>query len=237
MRDQLRALARLSEIDASAGDIDQELKDIPARIADMRADVEKLEAMLQRERQELEDAERLGRQHEEQLGQSNEMLSRAKGKGAKARNAREVDAAEREMEAVRRTMREREEERGRLREAMNKSRATLEQHQLEIGELRAVIEEDERKARARLDELNAQRTQVLTGRDAIVAQLEKTLVRRYERIREKRGTAVVEVVDETCQGCQLRLPAQQANELRRSEEIHQCPQCNRILFYRSDLEG
>jgi predicted nucleic acid-binding Zn-ribbon protein len=64
MRDQLRALARLSEIDASAGDIDQELKDIPARIADMRADVEKLEAMLQRERQELEDAERLGRQHE-----------------------------------------------------------------------------------------------------------------------------------------------------------------------------
>jgi hypothetical protein len=165
------------------------------------------------------------------------MLSRAKGKGAKARNAREVDAAEREMEAVRRTMREREEERGRLREAMNKSRATLEQHQLEIGELRAVIEEDERKARARLDELNAQRTQVLTGRDAIVAQLEKTLVRRYERIREKRGTAVVEVVDETCQGCQLRLPAQQANELRRSEEIHQCPQCNRILFYRSDLEG
>ncbi len=236
MRDQLRALVKLSEIDASASDLDQELKDIPAHIEEMRADVDRLEAMLAHERQELEDAERLGRQHEEQLGTSNEMLSRAKAKGAKARNAREVEAAEREMEAVRRTVREREEEQGRLREVIQKARTRLEQHDKELAELRSVIEEDEKQARARLEELGAQRQQVLAGRDEVVASLDKVLVRRYERIREKRGTAVVEVVDGTCQGCQVQLPPQQFIELQRADEIQQCPQCVRILFHRSVLE-
>lgn len=236
MRDQLRALAKLSEVDDSARDIDQELKDIPARIAEMRGDVEKLEAMLGRERQELEEAERLGRQQEEQLGQSSEMLARAKAKGAKSRNAREVEAAEREMESVRRTMREREEEQGRLREVIKKSRETLEEHQKEVAELRGTIEEDEAKARARLEELQSQRRTVLVGRDELAAKLEKALVRRYERIREKRGTAVVEVIDGTCQGCQMQLPAQQVIELQRGEDIQQCPQCVRILFVRSLIE-
>jgi hypothetical protein len=236
MRDQLRALAKLSEVDDSARDIDQELKDIPARIAEMRGDVDKLEAMLARERQELEEAERLGRQQEGQLGQSSEMLARAKAKGAKSRNAREVDAAEREMESVRRTMREREEEQGRLREVIKKSRETLEQHQKEVAELRGTIEEDEAKARARIDELQNQRRTVLTGRDEIANKLEKALVRRYERIRERRGSAVVEVIDGTCQGCQMQLPPQQQIELQRGEDIQQCPQCVRILFVRSLVE-
>lgn len=236
MREQLRALAKLSEIDASASDLDQELKDIPAHIEEMRADVKRLEMMLEREQRELEEAEQLGRAQSEQVSSSNEQLSRAKAKGAKARNAREVEAAEREMDAVRRSMRDREGENKRLDEVVDKARAQLEQHQKELADLRAGVQEDEAKAQARVEELQIERSKVLTGRDEITAQLGKALLRRYERIRDKKGSAVAEVVEGTCMGCRMQLPPQQFIELQRGEELQQCPTCHRMLFVRTVLE-
>ena len=99
MRDQLRALAKLAEIDTSASDLDQELQQIPQRIEEMRGDVGRLEAMLERERSQLAEAESLKTSHQADTATRNESLARAKAKSAQARNAREAEMAEREIES------------------------------------------------------------------------------------------------------------------------------------------
>ena len=53
----------------------------------------------------------------------------------------------------------------------------------------------------------------------------------YESVREKRGTAVVEIKGGYCSACHVRMRPQAANELRRNDIIFQCESCKRILYF------
>jgi len=236
VRDQLRALAKLAEIDGSARELDQELREIPARVDGMRLDVQRLESLLAAERGQLAEAERLDRVHHEDLASRNDQLSKARGKTAKAKNAREAEAAEREVEAVRRGIRERDDEHLKLAEAIEKVKASLGEHEKEFENLKSLFREEETKAAGRIAELEVERGKVLQGRDAIVARLPRPIASRYQRIRDQRGVAVAEVVDGTCKGCRMQIPAQQYNVLRRGETIEQCAACQRIIFHRQVIE-
>ena len=50
-----------------------------------------------------------------------------------------------------------------------------------------------------------------------------------------RGVAVAEAREGRCQECHLMLRPQMSVELKRNEEIVQCPACNRILFYEAPV--
>jgi predicted nucleic acid-binding Zn-ribbon protein len=47
------------------------------------------------------------------------------------------------------------------------------------------------------------------------------------------GLAVIEVKDEICQGCNMNIPPQLFVELKKNEEIYNCPHCRRIIFYKN----
>jgi len=236
VRDQLRALEKLSVIDAAAREIDLELREIPARMDEMRGDIQRLEDLLSRERAHLGEAEKLLTSNDEEIARGAEMLGRSKAKAAKARNAREADAVERELEAVRRNIKEREGEKEKLLTAINAERETIGSHVEEFEKLKAVLAGEEEKARARIAELEADRSKVVVGRDEVTVKLQKTVLRRYEMIREKRGIGVVEVKDGICTGCRMQIPAQQFIELQRNESLEQCPHCQRIIFFRPGIE-
>jgi len=68
-------------------------------------------------------------------------------------------------------------------------------------------------------------------RQSIAANLARDLVSRYELIFSRRGgTAVVEVAGGICQGCFMNIPPQLGNEIIRSDKIHLCPSCQRIVY-------
>ena len=67
MKDQLRALVKLSRIDSQAREIDGQLQDIPARLAEQKGDVTRLAGLLARERDALEHARALKKSHEEEI--------------------------------------------------------------------------------------------------------------------------------------------------------------------------
>ena len=235
VREQLRALDKLSVIDAAARELDLELREIPVRMSEMRADVQRLEELLARERAHLADAEKLLASNDEEIARGNDMLGRSKAKAAKARNAREADAVERELEAVRRINKEREAEKEKLVAALDAERKTIEGHAGEFDKLQAVLAAEEEKSRARIAELEAERLKVVVGRDEITTKIEKPVLRRYEMIREKRGIGIVEVKDGICTGCRMAIPPQQFIVLQRAEAIEQCPHCQRIIFFGASI--
>ena len=68
-----------------------------------------------------------------------------------------------------------------------------------------------------------------TSRTHIASQLESFLLKRYEQLRQSKGTAVARVVDECCRSCRLAIPMQDQSDLRRGREIA-CKKCGRWLF-------
>jgi predicted nucleic acid-binding Zn-ribbon protein len=229
--EQLVALAKIAEIDAEALRADTELRDIPLRIDGLQSDVKKLSELLAAEKQQLVDADRLLTAQEEELSNQSQSLSRSKAKGARVRNTREADAVERELETIRRLMKEREVERDALREAIAKRRASLDKHEREFAELETYVGQERVKADTRLLELNQVRERILTGRGALATKIPADVLRRYELIRSKRqGLGVAAVHNSTCAGCFVVLAPQQVISIQRAEDFAQCPRCQRLLY-------
>ncbi len=235
MREQLVALASLAEIDAKARSYDVELEELPSRIDAMRSDVSLLETLLSKERAQLSEASDLKESRTAELKQRSDDLTRAKAKAAKARNLREMDAAEREVESARRGVRECEDEILSLEETAEKKSASLAEREKQFEEARALFAEEEQKVKERLAEVSAEREKVIAGRDDLAAKVPENMMRRYERVRKMRGVGLQLIRGSTCTGCRMALPPQVVIEAQRGNTLTQCPQCQVIVVHPSIL--
>lgn len=235
MRDQLRALIKLAEIDALARNVDDRLKGIPAELEERRSAVKALESLVERQRATIAEAERLLAAQDADIATRGEGLSKAKGKSAKAKTMREAEAAERELEAIRRSIKDGEVEKERLKEQVAQTTASLEAPVNTLAEQRAELELAEQASEAKLVELRNEREKIVVGRDEWARKIDKQFVRLYDRLRTKLVPAVCEVVAETCTGCRMQMPPQRYIQLQKGGEIMQCQMCNRIVYHRDTL--
>jgi len=236
LREELLALAKLAEMDDSARDIDAELKHIPQSLEELRENVQTLETMLSQEREQLAEAEQLKVQQSTELKERNEGLQRARKKAAQASSIREADAAEREIEANRRSMKEREDELGRIGQAIEAKTASLAEREKDFEEAKGVLQSKEESSKSRIAELEEKRAKMLNGRDDIAAKVPKLVVKRYERLKTGITNAVIVIKDGSCSGCRMALPPQLNIDLQRGNELHQCPHCRRIIIHQTVLD-
>ena len=236
MREELLALAKLAEMDDSARDIDAELKQIPQSLEELRDNVQTLETMLAHERQQLEEAEQLKVQQGTELKERNEGLQRARKKVAQASSIREADAGEREVEANRRSIKEREDELGRIGQAIEAKTASLAEREKDFEEAKSVLQSKEASSKIRIAELEEQRGKLLNGRDDLAARVPKPIIKRYERLKTGIANVVIIIKDGTCTACRMALPPQLTIELQRANELHQCPHCRRIIIHKNVIE-
>ena len=70
----------------------------------------------------------------------------------------------------------------------------------------------------------------LTGeRDAVAASLKPDVTARFYRVAKLRGTGLSEARDERCTQCHMKLRPQMFVDLKKNDDIVECPQCSRIL--------
>lgn len=240
MLEELDALARIATIDTQAHAAQSELDRIPEQLGTLDADVETLRALLEAEREDLAEADKLLSAQDSEIQNANGSLAKSKSKAARARNMREADAVERELEVVRRTLRERETERETLKEAIETRRESVEKHEGDFQKLDDFATEEHKKGDSRGEELRAELETVLAGRELAVAKVSGVVMRRYELIRKRRGgIAVAQVKADSCSGCQIGLRPMQIIAVGKGETLEQCPQCSRFLLVmpKSDAES
>jgi len=231
VREQLVALAKLGRIDASTQDVDRELAEIPKEVNLLRESVALLEGLLAKERNDLEQAQTLRDQQDVLLKEAADSISRAKAKAAKAKNAREADAVERELETARRTIKEREAEREKLVTAIATVQGSLTQHETEFAGLKELLAQKDAEAQEKMAELQAKRGAALHGRDDLLPLIPKDILARYDAVRGRRQAGVAEVKDGICQGCRMAVRPMQNIVIQREEGIERCAHCQRYLYW------
>lgn len=105
--------------------------------------------------------------------------------------------------------------------------------ELALAAEKKVVESEKAKAAARTDEDKAELAKQSQQRAEFAAKLPKPLLTTYERLRAKLkdGQAVVEVKNETCLGCRMKLRPQHFEIVKRAAEVQFCESCRRIVFY------
>jgi hypothetical protein len=146
-------------------------------------------------------------------------------------------ATTRELESLRKIAGERQEEVLKMMEAIEKFRASVQQHGAELGEMRAEIAREEAGAQGRIAEIETQLGGERASRDGVQARVRPEILKRYRQIRLKRGLAVVAVRGGTCLGCNVSIPPQLYNVLLRREALQSCPNCHRIIYVDTPAEA
>ncbi len=160
----------------------------------------------------------------QQIEHSREKLNRA-------RTEREQQAGQRELEELRKLVRDREDEIQRIDNDTAQVRVTVETTEAEHKRIEEELAAKEGDIQAKVTQLESDRDQKGGGRDVLVKKLPVPLYRRYEMVRGRRGSAVATTTDGTCKACNMALPPQLFHKLRREPLIEQCPSCNRIIYF------
>lgn len=237
MKEQLRLLQKLQDIDTQTKEIQTTIEQVPAKLAPAKQDLEKLASMLEIERQQLADTEKWRADQEDIVRREEEALKHAKAKLSEAKNARDFGAASREIDNKKRSIHDREQEILKVYEALEIGREKLASHEEDVAKLRAHVEGEEEKFADTLKELAAKAEEITAGRPEVEAAIEKSLLDRYNKVMQRRGTAVAEVIDGVCQGCHMSLAPQLAIQVERGESIQSCRHCGRLLYVAEATEG
>jgi predicted nucleic acid-binding Zn-ribbon protein len=232
MNPDLERLIRLQRAETDLRRVEAELAEVPGHRAELDAAMAAERARLEAVRQELSTGQKARRQHEADLQDLEAKRSRLKGQLMEVKTNKEYTAMLHEIEAVEREIRGREDqvlaemERGEsLAVEVKREEETYRQaEERHRSDLRAVDE----RARGLGEQVRR-----LTGeRDAIAATVPPSVLDLFHRVaRSRGGVAVAQAQDAMCQVCHVKLRLQLYADLKRNEEIVQCPACNRILFY------
>jgi uncharacterized protein len=231
LRDKLKALEELQQVDLDAGVVSAEAAEIPRRLAVLEAAVESARKAYEAERARLDDNEREKRGAEQVLMMERDKVKKWEGRLGEIRTPREYAALSREIDIARKT-----------NETQSENLRTLAAQALELKKAldaaADALSEREMAAEAEQAELekraaaHAQRLAELEARRADAAgRVDPALLSRYENIKRRRaGIAVAAVVGRTCRGCNRQIPPQLFIVLQRAETIETCPNCNRIIY-------
>jgi len=79
--------------------------------------------------------------------------------------------------------------------------------------------------------ITAEIESVRGARETMAAGIDPDLLRRYERLRErKEGVAVAAVVNGICAGCHVAIPEGRVAQILEGERLYTCEECGRILY-------
>ena len=92
-----------------------------------------------------------------------------------------------------------------------------------------VLEEQEHVLATELADLEKQYRERAT-------QVEKGLLERYTKLKNARKDQALAAIREgICSGCRLQIPPQLIAEVKRSQDLHTCPYCHRMLYWDGEI--
>ena len=153
------------------------------------------------------------------------------------KNIKELQALQREIEQIKQSNGELEEDLIKIMEEIDGIKAALKSKEEELAKVQDEWRQKQEEMRAQISGIDQAVSEAATRRQSIASQVTRDLISRYELIFSRRGgTAVVEVAGGICQGCYMNIPPQLLNEIIKSEKVNLCPSCQRILYYRAPIE-
>lgn len=230
-QDQAKALEHLQELDLKIDQLRKSRNSLPEALRSLDQSLGKLQAQLTGKKGALGEIEKLLRQTQAALDINRDRLARSNTRLEGVQNSQEYQAVNKELEQLKK-------QGTGLEEQARKAQSDSEAGQKEINELTSQFDKiaEERKAQAEKlasqgSQLDGEINSLLDERRKYSSQVDSRILAQYDRVRGARGgVGIVPAVDGRCKGCNMVVPPQLYNEIRKALTVHSCPSCHRLLF-------
>lgn len=237
LKDQLRRLIELQNIDAEAFNLKRDLREKPAEIEVLKAEFEAKKATLKKLEDNLKVIQVAQKSLDNDIRSKDEAIVKADQSLSLLKTNKEYQAKLLEIENIKADKSIIEDkilagfdEVEAARKAVEAEKAVVAQYEKEFNEKKKAVDEALAIAQDQLKVRESQRTR-------ITPEVRPDILSRYERIlNNKDGLAIVMVNDKNaCGGCYMHLTEQRLNEIRRYDQLVNCDTCARIVYLADEL--
>jgi predicted nucleic acid-binding Zn-ribbon protein len=231
LRDKLKALEELQQIDLELHEVGTELDGLPARRAAVEARVVEARRAYDDDKARMEGNERERRGLEQLLAMERDKVKKWEGRLGEIKTPREYAALSREIDIAKKTNDGQSEQIRTLVAQATEIRAALDAKEEALAEREEAAQADREALKKRTAELEEKARALEARRGDAAKRVDPGLLSKYENIKRRRaGIAVSPVVGMTCTGCHRNIPPQLAIVLQRADSIETCPNCHRIIY-------
>ena len=231
MSGDLKALKQVAALDAKILELEAQQKNIPKLIEEKKNGLEAARGEIKKKDTELKNMLAKTSLKENELKAAEQAVIKFREQIAQAKSNKEFQALQHEILS-------KEADNTRLEDAvlleMQKSDKKKEERDAIAAEIRKAEKgfADECAARQKdLSEIGSTVQKLRKEREAATSDVPRDILAKYERLIQRRGqTAMVAVVDGTCQGCFMKLRAETMAQLRKGADLVFCHSCARILY-------
>lgn len=231
LKKQIEHLEQLQALDLRIKKLDAQIGEDRTQLDGLRGERNRLDKILEEHRASAADMQKTAGDLMTEARQMSTQIERSREKLARARNERESMAAQRELEELRKLMRDREEEIGKLTTLSDAAKRSLDETTSQRDKIAGELASNEGSLSSSIDTVLAERNQLEKERTEVAKSLPSIILRRYEAVRQKRGSGSARVVNGTCTACHMSLSPQLFQKLQRRESLEQCPSCQRLIYY------
>ena len=239
--EQIAHLEQVVAVDTEIRSISEQINTEKSEIGGARTELEEIEQRLTVDRESVTEMDKTRVELVQEMRQMDKQIERSRERLQRARNEREVNAAERELDELRKLQRDRDDEIKKLAVLSEQARTSIEECEKRKEELSGKLAGSLEGVTRNLAELESKLEACKTRRKEVIEKLPSLIKRRYESLLTRRAVPIAKTHDGICGGCHIELAPMMFHQMMSRTAFEECPFCHRIIYYepppKSDEEG
>ena len=231
MREELRRLVNVQQIDLRLDEVNQRIDEIPYDIKNLEEALEEkkrkineISELIKKTELERKEKEMDLQSIEDEIRKNQAELNSIKTNEAYAAMLREIEKKKDKKGQLEEVVLSIMEKIDTINDEKKSANQTLKEDEERFKKGRADLENELAQMKENAEKIRAEKAEESKGIDGNTLDL-------YEKIRKsKHGLAVVSVNEDSCGGCHISIPAGKLNEIIVDKELVRCENCNRILY-------
>ena len=232
MKEVFEKLKELQSILLEEFEIEEDIENIPKELNTLQRKFQRVERSMKENDQNLTRQQETVKKLEKEKEELNSNKAKYEGQISLIKTQREYEAITSEIAQIQEKLEDINEEQANALVEIDEMKKGLEEQKGLHTELKATIEGLEKEVKKGLGEKGKELEKCMKKKEKISAGLDKEIVYKFEKIvKKKDGIGIVSIRNNVCMGCNMILPPQFVNDVRREDRIIFCPNCSRILYF------
>ncbi len=232
MKAQIETLVRLQQVETEIGQVQAALDEVADKIRIREEELQQQEEGFAKESESLEALKKQYRDMDRDLKNDQDSIQKSRSRLNTIKTNKEYQALLRGIDDLKKKNSQMEDE-------MLGFLDQIEEAEKQIAASKEELEKERRKTAREIKEIRKGNTEGIAKlqelkkrKESVSVQVPPDLMEKFMMIRKRFGNPViVPVRGIVCEGCNMNIPPQMRNELKRYESLKFCPFCNRIIYW------
>jgi len=234
IKEQIEILVKLQSIDIETLKIDAMLSRVDEKIKALDADLDASRSIVKNSESTLEEQRKKYRDLDAELSMNNPRIESSKEKLRAVKTNKEYQSLLKEIEELKKNSSSMEDGMLECLEQIEQSEASFKESEAEFKIIEDRVNQEKVEVEREAEQAKEKSRKLAAERSKVAGIVSPEVLDTFEKVKGRsRGMTIAPVINSVCQACNMNIPPQMYNELQRFETLKFCPNCQRMIYWKS----